>query len=110
MKKVGGSLEFSATDLVGYLNCRRRRAGKKRALQLPSSSDLSDNGSAYIAKACRNGEIVRVLFAIEPAGVGASIRDVAPCWTEKVSGTFGREFGNGGAVQELKLLSNGHSD
>jgi uncharacterized protein len=22
MKKVGESLEFSATDLVGYLNCR----------------------------------------------------------------------------------------
>jgi len=32
------------------------------------------------------------------------IRDVAPCWTEKVSGTFGREFGNGGAVRELMLL------
>jgi hypothetical protein len=32
------------------------------------------------------------------------IRDVAPCWTEKVSGTFGLEFGNGGAVRELMLL------
>jgi hypothetical protein len=26
------------------------------------------------------------------------IRDVAPCWTEKVSGPIGRELGTGGAV------------
>ena len=32
------------------------------------------------------------------------IRDVAPCWTEKVSGTIGREFGTDGAVRELMLL------
>jgi hypothetical protein len=32
------------------------------------------------------------------------IRDVAPCWKEKVSGAIGRELGTGGAVRELMLL------
>jgi hypothetical protein len=32
------------------------------------------------------------------------IRDVAPCWTEKDSGTIERELGPHGAVRELMLL------
>ena len=35
------------------------------------------------------------------------VREVASCWTEKVSGTIGRELGAGGAVRVVLMLLDG---
>ena len=74
MKKVGDSLEFSATDLVGYLNCRHLavldRAVAEAALPKPKVWDpllqiLSERGAAheqnYIEHLTKAGlEVVRI--------------------------------------------------
>jgi hypothetical protein len=74
MKKVGESLEFSATDLVGYLNCRHLavldRAVAEGTLPRPKVWDpflqiLSERGAAheqnYIEHLRKAGlEVVRI--------------------------------------------------
>jgi predicted RecB family nuclease len=74
MKKVGESLEFSATDLVGYLNCRHLadldRAVAEGTLPKPKVWDplleiLSERGAAhernYIEQLTKSGlEVVRI--------------------------------------------------
>ena len=74
MKKVGESLEFSATDLVGYLNCRHLadldRAVAEGTLPKPKVWDplleiLSERGAAheqnYIEHLTKSGlEVARI--------------------------------------------------
>jgi predicted RecB family nuclease len=88
MKKVGGFLEFSATDLVGYLNCRHLenldRAVAEGTLPRPKVWDpfleiLSERGAAhernYIEHLTKAGlDVVRIDGAeITNDSVGATL-------------------------------------